>query len=814
MRVPPPAPLRLDRQALLAEVRAQLGERLPEWTEGAADDPTEPAWLLLEQVAWMVELLSEQLDRYPFAVLQQVVHQMGGGVRPAVPALGAVVVLPAARGTIEQVPERPERVRFFAPQTEQRDAVAFVPVERAVDVRPGGIVSLTRIEGGALQRVGSPGADPLAQRRVAVGAPVAARVFADEEIAWSLVGARAEELVERVQAAIDALGARAVGWLRLSVAETDDGRVRVTAVVDPDEALLAEVPEGLAPGGDLEIPWGRLDDTTWTPPTRVADRASLPLAVRRSRPLPGDREGRLLVPALPPDEPLRGLLERVSTPIPRAVAAAVWRTLVAQDESLARLRPEARHGVAPRRAARSGEPGWVDAALGSGRWPELAREGRTLAEVRLAPEGLGAGAVRVGLLLPPGVDRAPPVSALGLEAGALQEAPSPCRPVWELAVPPVEAGHRLQRLVAYDVTLDDAADGLLLCVDGPVSAVYLDVLLVVNAPAIEDRREIVVERAAPEAVALLAEDIVGRDAMDALEAAPLAPSTRAALAALPLAWADVHAKEAAGAVDAGPLRDFEGVTLDASRGVLTLNGPDATGALRRLRPGAAIDLRWYRRTDGALGRVDAGAITQVDQGTRATPRLLGVVNPVGTVLGADREQDEDAVRRLFAGAGGAPVVPSDWERAIRRELGPRAAGWIVRCWSHAERVLLPRARWGGADDALVGAGPETLLVVLGPTDAPLDDEGLDQARLVVDALVGSVRKRLPTIRRAVVTRCWALTLEGSLGPDTPLPTMELTGAQGVLVDALGRRSALPASRLLLDACVVRVVSAPPPEARP
>ncbi len=816
MRVPPPASLRLDRRALLAEVRAHLGEHLPAWVEAAADDPTEPGWLLLEQVAWMTEMLSEQLDRYPFAVLQQLVHLMNGRLRPAVPAVGVVVVEPAAAGPLEQAEDRPERVRFFAPQTERRDAVSFVCAERRVALRPGGVHSVCRVEEGALVRVGAPRGGGLGQRVVAAdGAPAPVAVFEEEVATWTMVGARSEELARRVGAAANALVARGVGWLRLEVRVDEEQQVVLTARVSPDDALLAAAPSGLAPGGDLEIPWGRLDDSTWTPPTRVADRPTLPLPLRRTAPLPGDREGRLVVPNLPADEPLRGLLQRKAAPLPRAVLAAIWHTLVNQDAALASLRPTLRHGLAGRaRAGAAGEPGWVDAALADGRWGELAVDGRLLAELRLPPDGRGAGTVRVGLLLPPGVADVPSVRAMALAGGRLQHQRSPCTTAWELPVPPTSAGHRLQRLVALDVEVDDDADAVLLCVDGAVQAVLMDCLLVVNAPAVEERRELRVERAAPEAVRLGARDVVGPGVVEALLEAPLPASTRATLAGLPLAWADVDASDTTGrAGEDGPIRDFGGVSLDPTAGLLTLNSPDDGGAMRRLRPGARVDLRWYRRTDGALGNLPAGTIRQVDQSSRHRPRILAVDNPVATLFGADREADEAAVRRMFGGAEPLPVVPSDWERAIRRELGPEAAGWIVRCWSHAERSLVARATWGDEDGALraalASAGPETLLVVLGPAERALDEQALDRARQVVEGLVQRIRRRMPAVRAAVVTRCWPLTLVGRLGPDVAggLPTMDLFDADGELVDERGERRPLPAARLLLDAAVVRVLPA-------
>ena len=68
MRVPPPGLLKVDRGLLLQDVRERLAERIPHYAN-LDQDPTDPGWLLLEQAAWLVELLSEQLDAYPYAAV-------------------------------------------------------------------------------------------------------------------------------------------------------------------------------------------------------------------------------------------------------------------------------------------------------------------------------------------------------------------------------------------------------------------------------------------------------------------------------------------------------------------------------------------------------------------------------------------------------------------------------------------------------------------------------------------------------------------------------------------------------------------------
>ena len=128
MRVPPPGQLKLDRDELLRDVQDRLSQIQPSLAEGA-HDPTDPAWLMLEQAAWMLEMMSEQLDQYPFAVVQHFVHMMGGHLLPAQPALGALVVEPSIEGAMTHSRALPKKYRFFTKQTEETDIVAFVPAE-------------------------------------------------------------------------------------------------------------------------------------------------------------------------------------------------------------------------------------------------------------------------------------------------------------------------------------------------------------------------------------------------------------------------------------------------------------------------------------------------------------------------------------------------------------------------------------------------------------------------------------------------------------------------------------------------------------
>ena len=71
MRVPQPGLLQLDKEDLLNDVREWLAERYPDYADESDYDATDPAWIILEQSAWLVELLSQQLDFYPYSMVQE-----------------------------------------------------------------------------------------------------------------------------------------------------------------------------------------------------------------------------------------------------------------------------------------------------------------------------------------------------------------------------------------------------------------------------------------------------------------------------------------------------------------------------------------------------------------------------------------------------------------------------------------------------------------------------------------------------------------------------------------------------------------------
>jgi hypothetical protein len=109
---------------LLRDIRDRLSQRIPAYGD---DDirPTDPGWLMIEEAAWMVELLSEQLDRYPLSVVRQLLHLMGAEPLPATPAVGLVCVKVAHGGILSTPHELPPSTRMFTAQTETRDLIEF-----------------------------------------------------------------------------------------------------------------------------------------------------------------------------------------------------------------------------------------------------------------------------------------------------------------------------------------------------------------------------------------------------------------------------------------------------------------------------------------------------------------------------------------------------------------------------------------------------------------------------------------------------------------------------------------------------------------
>lgn len=812
MRVPPPGLLKLDRLALLADVRARIAEVLPQYAQGE-EDPTDPGWLLLEQAAWLAEVLSEQLDQYPFAAVQHFVHMMGGRLRPAHPAVGVLLADVSKDGVLELDPRRPSPWRFFTPQDEEMDTIEFVPAESGVELRRASLRSMCEISGDELYLTGPTATtEGLAGAEMWRGSRRRSRVFAREELWFDAVTNNPDGLKEALDNALKLLAERRIGWLRFRVEEVARERIRLVAVIDPAGAFERTAPGGLWIGGDLEGDWGMLDGTTWTPVVTIRRHSMLPSHLHDQFPLPGFEEGQILLTDIPENFPVAELLERKASPTPEVVIEAIWETLANLDARLAPIRPLTQVNFLPGPEEDDLEPTWVAAALSSGGWSQLVRsQPRTIFHVHLAEQAAQKGRLRVGMLFEvPHTVKIPQPDAIGINAeGGVERTKISVQEVWRLPAPPRERTHLMPTLVAYDVQLVPGMTGVLLSVSGEPVAGMLNPLLIVNAPAVSDGRSLTITRNVPTEYSLLFEDVVDRSVIDQLleEAVPKGAGDR--LRKLPLSYFTVADQE--------PMYDFDGVSLDPAEGSMTLNAPDAAGQSRPFRPGARIRVEWYRRTNGARGNRAAGLVRLVEQPVALVPKIEAVTNPLGTFFGADRETPEMAVERMFGPSEGTPVMAADYERLVRQALGNRARGWMVRCWTYAERALVSSAFWPfqeAADDPdveveaaladLAAAGPETLLVVVGPTDSVIADEDLDWARRAIVRLVERLARRMPTVRRAVVARFWPLRLAHADGLDVPrLPSWSFTTLPGVLSDPTGRHAtSVPKAVVVLNAAVV------------
>jgi hypothetical protein len=821
--------LKLDREELLRDLRERLAEHYPDYADEDEFDSTDPAWILLEQAAWLVELLSDQLDRYPFSVVQQFVHMMGGSVIPAQPSIGVVIVNSESPGTLSQSRDRPAPWRFFTIQTEDIDLIEFVPVEMSIDIRNARILSITEYVDGELYcRGGSGNESGLGMHESWSQTPTRAKIFNGERIRYDLLSNNAEDLLEILNKALESLSERKLGWLELSAEQVSSERLSLHARIDLAGAFIETVKGGLADGTDIYGQWGTLDDSNWTPPVRVSSDGTLPPLLQGTAPLPGLRSGTILIPAVPENFSVKKLLERHSAPIPTGIVKAIWTTLTHMDQKLANLIPVTHRSVDE--SEDTNEPAWVNEALSVGMWGTLADRGRqTYIHIDLSEHDLHASTFRVALVLKSiSEDADKETRIFGIEEGSgFSRVPLSFKTAWRLRLPDPEGGRRLVLIHAFDITVSEKHRELLIATEFQPLSVLTNTILVANAPPINDGREVVITRNVPEAVSLLYEDVVNKQVMRHLLEHGIPQDAAAILEKLPLASMSVPGQE--------PIRDFEGLALDTTSGQMTVNAADDMGQQRVLRPKDIVSLDWYRRTDGAQGDVDPGLIELVEQPPRTEPMLSGVRNPLGTFFGAAREQEQEAIDRLFTPGGGTPVMPSDWERLIRVALGAKGRGWMVRCWSHSERALLSNSLWpldfpGNVDphveqeqihlrNLLNASGPETLLVVVGPPSGTISEELLDWGRQVVRGLVRRHMKRLPLIRKAIVTRFWPLTAVLTEEPeDLPLPSFTVRDIVGdlniregggkdlpLLQDESGRRIETPSSQILLNAAVVRTL---------
>lgn len=805
MNIRPPVSLKIDRHELLRTVRERL--RLP----ASGTDATDPGAILLEGASWMAEQLSEQLDRYPLGVMRQFVHMLGGSLLPARPAVTVALLLPAGAGVLRSGVDRPSALRLLTPQTEERDLIEFCVMEPELPLRPLELLSSSIWLAGALHQTGHNQADGtgMEAQMLQVGEQQPVDSFGREIVEFTMLSSRPEELLKALHEAIAAFDERNIGWLALSAGRIASDRVVLSARLAPERAFLRSAPGGYAPGGSLVGDWGLLDESTWTPPVSVAPIRALPASLHGISPLPGPAEHTILIPRVPPDTAVVGLLQLPSRPMPPAVIEAIWRTVSRLNGQLGLYRPAVRRTLLE--APQDPLPLWVNGVLQGDLWSRLVAHSPTsFLHVRWPrPE---AGSIRLALLSDPAT---PPgeLQAWALVPGAtgevLRHPALRLERLWHILLPDA-AGH-LQRVDAISVQVQAEDTGLLLAIEGRPTAFWGNPALIANAPAVYDGRAIAIQRALPEAVTLLTEDVLTDESMSGMQSDPFPEEIRRLLGKLPLAYAEI-----------GNLRivDFQGLPVDAVAGVLTVNAPDSDGTLVPVRPGQELRLGWYRRTDGARGRIEPLALAYAEQPPGVSPGIQAAINPLGASGGADRETEDACIQRLFGPGTDTPILPTDWERSIRQALGPESHGWIIRCWGYAERTLIATTIWpstiaSGRDgmdgdpesaaflEALRDAGPDVLVVTLGRADRTLNRSELSRAREVVDGLVRQARQRLGTFQRALVTPIWPLRLRLRGAAELPpLPAFRVQ-ASGWLVDTDGRESpCLPT--LMLNAAVVAI----------
>ena len=812
MRVPPPGLLKLDRDELLRDVQDRLSQIQPSLAEGA-QDPTDPAWLMLEQAAWMLEMMSEQLDQYPFAVVQHFVHMMGGHLLPAQPALGALVVEPSIEGELAYSRSLPKKYRFFTKQTEETDIVAFVPAESGVTLRSSSFVSLAELEGGLLYTSGQPlGGKGLAAQQTKLTDRIPARVFDHERVEFILVTNNVEKLKTSLEAVLKRFEEKKLGWLRLELEVKGKDRILLTAHPDVSKAFEEAAPTGLTPHGDLVGNWSSLDNSTWTPQVLISSHPMVPATMRNRRPLPGPEEGTFLIPDLPENLDTADLLIRRAQPLPAPVVEAIWTTITNMDTRLAPMKPSIKRYFGHSVDTGVPQPVWVGPSLEAGIYSQLRRgEVTSVAHVRLDGNS-ELKTLRMGMLLADGSnpDDLPVFRAFGiLEDGSMTREALKVRVAWRLPCPPKKRGGRMELMVALDVATPKECKELLFAVEGRPRGLFTNTVLVINAPPITDGRTVTVERNVPEGISLLSEDLVTSQVMSRLIDGPLPRDVTRVLRDFPLADFQIEGRE--------PIEDFNGVQVDPSAGEMTLNAPDETGNRRTLRPGTSISLQWYRNTDGAGGEVPAGSIQLVEQEMTANPRIFACTHPVGTTMGSSRETETNATSRLFAPGAGTAVLPADFERLVRQALGSRGQDWVVRIWTYSERALATSQLWpsiGPGEDEdqetaslrrkLDNAGPEQLLVVLGPKDRLIGDDDLDWARQAIQQEIQRQARRVPTIRGAIVTRFWPLTMIGADNQDLHFPCFDATQLEGKLRDSTGRLAEPPRVTVLLNAGVMGI----------
>ena len=765
MRFPLPPSHRLSRDELLRHVRDDLRRRYPSFAT-VLDTPGDPGWMLLEQAAWVAEILSSSLDDHPRAVVSFLLALLGRELRPATPSVGVVSLQASAAVSLEpgaQAGVLPPRL--YSPLTEGREQVEFALVERRIPLAPGRLTGIYRVLGGRM-----------------LGRQLTHDAFPKSHVAWSggerdMALLDREQLVYRLERKLDDVlrgvldklvqafqpgNPAAVGWLRLSYRDRA-GSAEVIANLDPAAAFPAEGAER------RPSDWGRIHD--WRPELQ-------PTEAGRGLRIDTGADGEPVLRGCP-DEGAPEELVRSTEVAPADFPQQFWRrlrTLAGTAGARLPLSPiVSRRAVAP-----ADTPNWLAQLPFQPFWAHVT-DGSPMLSLDVAPLDEGQS-VRLGLVVEDFERSSAPVALRVLASdGSLMG----LRPVWTIPVPrPAAAGKGSATLAVFELDRAHQREGgslLLLAPPAPTRflGLFLNPALIINAPLVVDGRSVDVGLS-PDEVDLLFDDLLSREVLDTVgERLPgdAARPLRRLLAQLPLAHIDVQR----GGEQLEVLQDWAAFRLDASAGRAQFGVPGPDGR-RRLLPGSTLQLDWYRRTSGTLGNLAAGEIVDIEVDGDLGDVVLAVTNPVATHLGQAQETPAGAVYRMFGPERGAiPTVPSDLERTVREALGPEEGEWIVKVWTHAERMLLATSWWGAehgpswvveavaaARQRLDELGTGGLLVTLGDPEGGMDAAHFHSVAGAVRDRIRSVADRVPYIKDAAVVPFHPLRFEAGEDVDEEL----------------------------------------------
>ncbi len=755
MRFPSPTPTTLKRAELLDYVREELRRRYPSFA-GVMDIPGDPGWMLLEQAAWMAQATSEVLSEQPREVIEYLLALLGRDLRPATPAIGVVALQVEQHGCLDNR----EAPALFAPTTSGREQVDFALVERLVPLVVGRITGCYRLTRGQLvgqhvERVDFPHGQVLLRPRERD-----LSLVDKERIVYRIerhLDPVLEGVLDKLVAAFSTGSAADVGWLSASW-ETRGAGIDLTLEID----VAAPFPEE---GVDRRPhTFGRIAD--WRP--EVLTRPGLPgvAAVLDSSGLPALLE-------CPPETPARELV-RPGAVAPDPFPQALWehvRVILANDGQ------QLPHAPSWTRAVTSAErtPRWLQELPFTSHWARISESSGALLSLKV-PQLPRDGELRVALVLDgAAVDYRPPLIEVLLANGTAGRVDAE----WSAVLPrPRALGPGVAHVAVYRLTAEHVRPlGTVVLHQvrqgpnggGRLLGAILNPALVLNAPEGHDGRTVRVGLKAGE-IDLLWPDLVDQRVLARVaEGFPGATARplREMLDRLEVAKLSVRKQ----GVLQEELRDWSRMRLDPSVGRAQFGVPDHRGE-RALPAGVDVQVRSYRRTSGARGNLDEGQVIGFEQAETDRPRILGVTNPLPTHLGEDTESASQAVYRMFGPERGeVPTVPSDLERIARDGLGPDEQGWMVRVWTHAERVLLDARFWGeeqGPDWIQRGVGrarkrldelgPHGLLVAIGDPDRLVDEARFVALSAGIQRRIEALADRVPYLRGCVVVPIQPLTL--------------------------------------------------------